>query len=90
MGIDGISFSDYVNVQTHERKSGRGDRRLPTPVWPMDDRLLSSVCIRYLEIRAVLFGKQHGTEAERLARVAVRVKERTEWQIAGLDRLRSE
>jgi len=63
----GIDFSDYSRMSTQQRKQS-GERRLPTPVWSVNQSLLRAVLVRYLEKRAMLIKPQPGTEQERMQR----------------------
>jgi hypothetical protein len=47
----GIDFESYSRMGTKRRKQ-RGERRLPTPAYALDNNKQQAVIIRYLEIRA--------------------------------------
>jgi hypothetical protein len=73
----GLSYDDYGNMQTAKNKRhgvGR-PRRLETPAYMLDEVRRRRVFIRFLELRAGLNSKQHGTEQERLARAEFRLKQ---------------
>jgi hypothetical protein len=72
----GISFGDYSSMQTGKNKqTGVGrQRRLETPAYMLDEVRRRQVFIRFLELRAGLWTKQHGTEQERLARAEFKLK----------------
>lgn len=47
----GVSFDDYARMQTTKRKTS-GERRLPTPIWAMNDPILRKVLVQFMEERA--------------------------------------
>ena len=48
---NGLSFDDYSRMSTHKRKTS-GERRLPTPLWAMNDFALRRVLVTFMEERA--------------------------------------
>ena len=50
------------------RTHAAADRRLPTPLWALNDEMLRELIVVYMEERARLYGPQKGTLLERLAR----------------------
>jgi hypothetical protein len=88
---NGLSFADCAFLQVKQRsENGDGSRKKPTPDWVLDDRRLSSVTIRFLEIRATLLKPQPGTKRERLARACELLKTQTATKLIVLDRLCAE
>ncbi|HEX3987986.1 MAG TPA: hypothetical protein VHZ30_01065, partial [Verrucomicrobiae bacterium] len=63
----GIDFNDYKRMSLQRRKV-QHERRLPTPAWALDDSLLQSVLVRYLERRALLLRIGTGDYKQRLTR----------------------
>src|SRR5260370_889810 len=82
----GLSFSDYQNMHSYQRKQS-GERRLPTPAWALNDGLLRKVLVRYIETRAGFHSTQPGTEQERLARAQQRILKTKPERIATLGKL---
>jgi hypothetical protein len=73
----GLSFNDYSRCHIARRKGGY--KRLPTPIWALDDKLLREVIVRYLEYRNYIY-RPTGNLEERIAKVEASVKERLpEW-----------
>lgn len=62
----GIAFEDYSRMGTQQRKPS-GERRLPTPTWAVNDKLLQELLVNFMEERASI-RRKHGTLQERLAR----------------------
>jgi hypothetical protein len=48
---NGISFDDYSRMATRTRKTS-GERRLPTPIWAMNNPMLRRVLVSFMEERA--------------------------------------
>jgi hypothetical protein len=71
----GLSFGDYGNMQTQNHRVVGRQRRLETPEYMLDEARRRRVMIRFLELRAGLNVKQHGTEHERLARAEFKLKQ---------------
>ncbi len=63
----GISYEDYKGMRLTKDHLCVG-RRLAAPLWAYNDSQLRAVVIRFMEIRAHLYGPQSGTEEERLGR----------------------
>lgn len=86
---NGISFDDHNRMQTRTRKMS-GERRLPTPMWAMNNPMLRRVLVRFLEERA--FSKKErcsfkGGLKERLDRAKERVISKRPAAMVVLDRL---
>jgi hypothetical protein len=54
----GVAFEDYSRMSTQTRKTS-GERRLPTPLWAMNNPLLRKVLVQFMEERA--FSKKERT-----------------------------
>lgn len=72
---NGISFDDYSRMSTRTKKAS-GERRLPTPLWAMNNAMLRRVIVQFMEERA--FSKKErtafkGTLKERLDRAKARI-----------------
>lgn len=85
----GIAFEDYARMNTQQRKQS-GERRLPTPTWSVNDKLLRELLVVFMEERAGLRKKQKGTLTERLERAKVAVINQRPRLIAVLTRLGAE
>ena len=48
---NGIDFGDYSRMSTSRRKTS-GERRLPTPLWAMNNPMLRRVIVQFMEERA--------------------------------------
>ena len=86
---NGIDFSSYSRMQTLKRKTA-GERRLPTPLWAMNNAMLRRVLVRFLEERA--FSKKEratlgGGLRQRLNRAKERIIAKRPAVIATLDKL---
>jgi hypothetical protein len=46
----GISWQDYGSMSTRQHKQS-GERRLPTPMWALDDKLLRELLVVFMETR---------------------------------------
>lgn len=88
---NGISFDDYTRMQTITRKTA-GERRLPTPMWAMNNAMLRRVLVRFMEERAfskkerATFQKDLGLR-ERLLQATSRIILKRPAAVATLDRL---
>ncbi len=71
----GLAWEDYSRMQMQHRKQSAG-HRLPTPVWALNQKLLRSVLVRYLEKRAGMKKPQPGTEYERMQRALAAIEKR--------------
>lgn len=72
---NGISYEDYSRMSTQSRKSS-GERRLPTPIWAINNPLLRRVLVTFMEERA--FSKKErarlkGGQKERLERAKAKI-----------------
>jgi hypothetical protein len=86
---NGISWDDFSRMQTRLKKT-TGERRLPTPLWAMNNAMLRRVLVRFMEERA--FSKKEratlkGGLRERLAQAAARVASKRPSAIATLYKL---
>lgn len=63
----GIAFEDYARMSTQQRKAS-GERRLPTPDWSVNDKMLRLLLVTFMEERAGFRKKQKGELPLRLAR----------------------
>lgn len=63
---NGVSFDDYSRMSTQTRRTS-GERRLPTPLWAMNNPMLRRVLIHFMEERA--FSKKERTNSAFLKRV---------------------
>lgn len=79
----GISWDDYGRMSTHSHKQS-GERRLPTPVWAVNDDLLQQVLVSFMEERAGYRKNQAGTLTARLARAVKAIIAHRPRQIATL------
>ena len=70
----GISFDDYTAMSVRQCLES-GERRLPTPEWALNDKMLREVIVAFLERRTNI-GTGPGPLAARLerARLALRCK----------------
>lgn len=82
----GIAFEDYARMSTHSHKAS-GERRLPTPVWAVNDGLLRELLVKFMEERAGFRRKQKGGLLERLERANAAVLAQRPRQIAVLTKL---
>lgn len=81
-----LSWQDFGACQIHVRKQS-GERRLLTPEWAVNDKLLRQVIVRFMEKRAMIRRNPHLLIHERLAVAIAFVKRhRPRWQ-ATIDRL---
>ncbi len=93
-GVDGwvttgLSFDDYARCQTTQRKT-TGERRLPTPLWAMNNPLLRRVLVTFMEERA--FSKKEratlrGGLKERLERAKAKIISKRPAAVLVMDRL---
>ena len=86
---NGIDFNSYTRMQTHTRKTA-GERRLPTPMWAMNNPMLRRVIVRFIEERA--FSKKErstfgGGLKQRLERAKARIIAKRPAAIAVLDKM---
>jgi hypothetical protein len=65
----GIAFEDYTRMSTQQRKQS-GERRLPTPPWALNDKMLRLLLVTFMEERAGFRKKQKGNLRERLQRAS--------------------
>lgn len=70
--LTGISFDDYVFMGTRIHKQS-GERRLPTPEWALNDKMLREVIVTFLENRARI-GTGPGTLRARLGRAMLALR----------------
>jgi len=94
VGVDGwvttgLSFDDYSRCQTSQRKT-TGERRLPTPLWAMNNPLLRRVLVCFMEERA--FSKKEratlkGGLKERLERAKAKIISKRPAAMLVMDRL---
>lgn len=63
----GISYDDYAGMSLGKRKH-TAERRLPTPLWAVNDPLFRRLIVRFMEERAGFRKKQKGGLRERLNR----------------------
>lgn len=63
----GISYDDYKGMSLGKRKHTT-ERRLPTPIWAVNDPMFRRLIVRFMEERAGLRKKQKGGLRERLNR----------------------
>ena len=82
----GIAWEDFKRMHTQVRRLESG-KRLATPIWALDDRLLRKVVVLYMEARAGFRKPQPGTERERLARAQQRINAQCALQVETLKRL---
>lgn len=61
-----LSFQDYESMHTHTRKQA-GERRLPTPEWALNDKLLRERLVAFMEARYQI-QQCTGTLAKRIKR----------------------
>lgn len=85
----GIAFEDYARFNTQNHKQS-AERRLPTPEWAVDDSKLRELLVVHLEHRAGILRKQTGTQAERLARAAEKLKSSAPAKIEVIKKLNCE
>ena len=75
----GISFEDYGSMQMQHRRPATSERRLETPTWAVNDRMLRELVVVFMEERAGFRKPQVGprggamTLRERLARAQAAV-----------------
>jgi hypothetical protein len=86
VSASGISFDDYRNMTTMQRRTVGRIRRLETPDFMKDERRFRAVVIRYLEIKAGFQTPQNGTEVERTLRFTVAMKTKAERAEQNLDK----
>lgn len=68
----GIAFEDYSRMSTQQHKAS-GERRLPTPQWSVNDKMLRELLVVFMEERAGFRKQQRGDLHERLARAKVAI-----------------
>lgn len=84
----GLDWKDIGNIQVvHHKQSG--ERRLPTPVWALNDRLLRELLVAFLESRVGIH-KPTGTLSERRKRAEEAVLRARPRMNATLDKLNLE
>lgn len=88
---NGVSFDDYSRMSTRTKKTS-GERRLPTPLWAMNNAMLRRVLVTFMEERA--FSKKERSTIrgnvglkERLERAKARIVTKRPAAIVVLDRL---
>lgn len=70
----GLAYEDYTRFATHTHKES-GERRLPTPVWALNNNQFAEVLVTFMEERSGMRTKQRGPLLERLARAQARIHE---------------
>jgi|SRR5271166_3059138 len=88
---NGISFDDYSRMSLQTRKTS-GERRLPTPLWAMNNAMLRRVIVTFMEERAFSKKEREKTPSdmglkERLERAKARIITKRAAAITVLDRL---
>jgi hypothetical protein len=89
---NGVSFDDYGRMQTLKKKTS-GERRLPTPMWALNNPALRRVIVQFMEERA--FSKKErlkirGGLKRRLENAKVKIISKRPAAIVILDRLCAE
>lgn len=83
----GIDFDSYRRMGVEQRKT-RGDRRLPTPAYALNEQKLRETVIRYIEIRAgLLHRKLPYTLEQRMLIASHLLKVRAEKEMKRVDAL---
>lgn len=84
-----LSYDDYTRMSTQQRKQS-GERRLATPLWSVNDKLLQELLVCFQEERAGFRKKQKGTLIERLERANAAIMNQRPRLITLLDKLCNE
>lgn len=83
----GVSYDDYSRMSTQRRKT-TGERRLPTPVWAVNNPLLRRVLVTFMEERAGFRkGPRRGGLKERLEHAKAKIISKRPKMIDVLDKL---
>jgi hypothetical protein len=86
---NGIDFDSYSRMSTQTRKQS-GERRLPTPLWAMNNPMLRRVLVHFMEERAFSRKERQslrGGLKERLDRAAARIITKRPATMLVLDKL---
>lgn len=82
----GISFEDYDRMNVHRRKTANV-RRMETPVWAVNEKLLAEVVTTYLERRTGTTALPGAPVRERLAAAQLQLRAKSKIHSATLTRL---
>ena len=87
----GIAYEDYARMSTQQHKQS-GERRLPTPQWAVNDEMLRTLLLHFMERRAYRGAVAHrkkptGTPEERMQNAQTTIKAQRPEQIETIGRL---
>jgi len=83
-----ISFSDYERMGTYSHKAS-GQRRYPTPLYALNDKILRQLLLVFMEVRLYIRGSQ-GSDTERRERIRQAALEQQPRLAATVDKLNRE